>query len=354
MGDHRVMTALDPLHPPTRSSPVRSGEVRDPVGLLASRGARPVGHRRWSPRSEPGGAVPHATTSRRSANDSRPASSAMWAQNPACAAHAAGWATHPSSEPRRRARPRATPWPRRDSTSRRATCRGAHEVEPATPPEVAATARAAGTPSTGTTCRCSGETPWRCDRGAVLGRRVADVGGELPARVALLHPPHEAVARDLGDHGGGGDRGARRVAADDLALLEAGRRHREAVRQADAALDADAAQGVRQRRQVRHVQPALVDPAHAARRDRDLGRGAQDARVELLAPLRGVLLGVVERGQRAQVGQRRAARSRTAPRPRPAARPGSRARPRRRPRRSGTPSARSKREQAARRGVLRS
>ena len=58
------------------------------------------------------------------------------------------------------------------------------------------------------------------DRGAVLGRRVADVGRELPARIARLHAVHEAVARDLRDHGGGGDRGARRVAADDRALLE--------------------------------------------------------------------------------------------------------------------------------------
>ena len=76
------------------------------------------------------------------------------------------------------------------------------------------------------------------DRGAVLGRRVADVGGELPARVALLHPVHEAVARDLGDHGGGGDRGRGGVAADDVALLEARRRDGEAVGQADAAVDA--------------------------------------------------------------------------------------------------------------------
>ena len=59
----------------------------------------------------------------------------------------------------------------------------------------------------------------------------------------------------------------------------------------------------RQRREVRHVQPALVDPAHAARRHRDLGGDPQDARVELLAPLLGVLLGVVQRGQRPQVGQ---------------------------------------------------
>jgi hypothetical protein len=82
--------------------------------------------------------------------------------------------------------------------------------------------------------------PVLLDRGPVLGRRVADVRGELPARVALLHPLHEPVARDLRDDRRRGDRRARRVAADDRALVEARRRDREAVGQAQASLAADA------------------------------------------------------------------------------------------------------------------
>ena len=176
------------------------------------------------------------------------------------------------------------------------------------------------------------------DRGAVLGRGVADVGGELPARVALLHPLHEAVARDLGDHGRGGDRGAqsrrrRRRAAARSPSAGTGKpsdRHRPPSR-------ADAPQHVGQRGQVRLVQPARVDPAHAARGDGDLAAAPQHARVQLLAHLGGVLLGVVQRAQRAQVASATAARSRTARRRRPAARPGSRGPPRRRRPRTGRP-----------------
>ena len=49
--------------------------------------------------------------------------------------------------------------------------------------------------------------------------------------------------------------------------------------------------------------PRAVDSAHAARDDHRASGGAQHERVELLARLRGVLLGVVEAGQRAPVGQ---------------------------------------------------
>ena len=98
--------------------------------------------------------------------------------------------------------------------------------------------------------------------------------------------------------------------------------------------------------------PALVDPAHAARGDGHAGGDPQHARVELLAHLGGVLLGVVQRGQRAQVRQRQSARSRTAPPRRPAGRPGSRARPRRRRRRSGRPSLRSNRNKPTARRAL--
>ena len=202
--------------------------------------------------------------------------------------------------------------------------------------------------------RCSGETPSLCDRGAVLGRRVADVGAELPARVALLHPLHEAVAGDLGDHRRRRDRRAR----------SRRRRRRGAARSPSAGTGNPSERQIPpatptrrrvsdERRQVRLVQAALVDPAHAARRDRDAGRGPQHARVQHLAHLQRVLLGVVERAQRAAVRQARASRSRTAPRRRPAARPGSRGRPRRHRPRTGTPSARSNRKRRLAGGALR-
>ena len=89
------------------------------------------------------------------------------------------------------------------------------------------------------------------------------------------------------------------------------------------------------------MQAARVDAAHAARDDGDLRGGAQDERVQLLAGLGVVLLGVVERAQRADVAHAERARSRTAPRRRRAGRRGSRGRPRRRRRRSGRPSPRS-------------
>src|SRR6185312_10439208 len=53
------------------------------------------------------------------------------------------------------------------------------------------------------------------DRLAVGGRRVADVLGEVPARVLAVRVAHEAVAGHLRDDRGGGDRGAGRVAVDD-------------------------------------------------------------------------------------------------------------------------------------------
>jgi hypothetical protein len=141
------------------------------------------------------------------------------------------------------------------------------------------------------------------DRRPVLGGGVADVGGELPPGVTRLHPLHEAVARDLGDHRRRGDRGAHRVAAHDRALLEARRRDWEAVGQAQAAVAAHARENVAQRGQVRLVEPTLVDAAHAPRRHRDARGGAEHARVERLAHLGRVLLGVVQLRQGAQVAQ---------------------------------------------------
>ena len=89
-----------------------------------------------------------------------------------------------------------------------------------------------------------------------------------------------------------------RVPVDDRALLVAEVGHREAVDEAQAPGPRDAGERVAQRGEVRLVQPVAVDAAHAARDDDDLDGRAHDHRVELVARLGVVLLGVVERGER--------------------------------------------------------
>jgi hypothetical protein len=106
--------------------------------------------------------------------------------------------------------------------------------------------------------------------------------------------PHVAVARDLREHRSSGDRGARRVAADDRALLVADVAEAKAIDEADRMLARDAFERCAERLEVRAVQPARVDAADAANHDRRLRRGAEDERVELLAPGLGVLLRVVQ------------------------------------------------------------
>ena len=75
--------------------------------------------------------------------------------------------------------------------------------------------------------------------------------------------------------------------------------HREAVDQAQAPGPRDGRERGAQGGEVGLVQPVAVDAAHAARDDHDLDGGAHDHRVELVARLGIVLLGVVENGQRA-------------------------------------------------------
>ena len=81
-------------------------------------------------------------------------------------------------------------------------------------------------------------------------------------------------------------------------------RHAEAVDQAERVGRRDPDQRLPERGQVRLVQAARVDPAHAARHDHRLRRRAHDERVELLAAGLGVLLRVVEPRERAPVGER--------------------------------------------------
>ena len=74
------------------------------------------------------------------------------------------------------------------------------------------------------------------DRVAVLGRRVADVLLEAPAGMRGGRSVHVAVAGDLGDHRGGGDRGAGPIAFDDGAMRHLAVGQREAVDQAGGSL----------------------------------------------------------------------------------------------------------------------
>ena len=144
----------------------------------------------------------------------------------------------------------------------------------------------------------------RGDRRAVLGRRVADVRGEVPARVAVGGAAHVAVARDLGEDRGRRDRRAAGVAADHGALLvaEVGRR---GSRRPGRARPSHATPRSAERSASRLVtcRPRASIAAHAAERPRHPRGGAQDERVELLAAGLGVLLGVVQRG-RARGGRR--------------------------------------------------
>ena len=142
------------------------------------------------------------------------------------------------------------------------------------------------------------------DRRAMLGRGVAHVGLEVPLRVPLGDPAHVAVAADLGQHRGRGDRRAAAVAVDDRALLEAEVGHVEAVHEADGAVAGHAEQracaaprgsccAARGRRcPARSETRSPTGPrraARAGRAPRALGR---------------VLLRVVQAAQRAAVGQR--------------------------------------------------
>ena len=185
--------------------------------------------------------------------------------------------------------------------------------------------------------RCSGETPSRAIAAAMLGRRVADVRREVPARVALVGAVHETVARDLGDDRGSRDRRARGVAVDDRALLEAELGDREAVDQAQSAGTRHAPQSVAQSLEVHHVQPAVVDAAHRARHDDDAGaRTPGRADRAPRAPRGRAAWSRSARSASAARGSS-ARRSRTAPPRRRAARRGSLARPRRRRPRAARP-----------------
>ena len=171
----------------------------------------------------------------------------------------------------------------------------------------------------------------------MLGRRVADVPGELPARVQRVSAVHEAVTRHLRDDRGGGDRGARsRRPRRSRAARRASVADREAVGQADAARAG-------RRRAARRA--ARRGSSCAARARRSCARSARRRR-----PSAAVRMTIGKSSSRTSCVccleslRRLSARSsrvverlacRTARRRRRAGRPGSRGRPRRRPRPSG-------------------
>src|SRR3954463_6665608 len=119
------------------------------------------------------------------------------------------------------------------------------------------------------------------DGGAVLGRRVAHVRVELPARMALGGAMHVAVTGALRDDRGSRDGGAPAVTVHDGALLEAEVPHPETVHEADRTVAGDREQSRAEGVQVRDVQAAGVDAAYAARDHGDLRRGPEHLRVEL-------------------------------------------------------------------------
>ena len=142
------------------------------------------------------------------------------------------------------------------------------------------------------------------DRVPVLGCRIPDVLGELKAWVIGVGAAHVPVAGLLREHRRSGNRRALRVATDDRSMLGGSRAEVKAVAKADASLTRDLLERITERREVRDVQPARVDPRRAAGHDRDSRREPEDQRVQLGSPLGRVLLGVVEGAQRADRARR--------------------------------------------------
>lgn len=81
-------------------------------------------------------------------------------------------------------------------------------------------------------------------------------------------------------------------------MLQPELRHTEPIDEAERVLASESAKGGSERLEVRHVQAARVDAARAAHDDRRARRRAQDEWVQLLAARLGVLLRVVEAGER--------------------------------------------------------
>jgi hypothetical protein len=118
-------------------------------------------------------------------------------------------------------------------------------------------------------------------------------------REERVEAPHQSVAGDLRDHGGGRDRRALLVAVDDCRVRWRGRAEPEAVDEARLGGRRQRGQHRAQAVEVAAVQPAPVDLAGRDEPDGD-PVGARDDRPEqLLAPLGRELLRVVQERKRA-------------------------------------------------------
>lgn len=140
------------------------------------------------------------------------------------------------------------------------------------------------------------------DRVAMLGSCIADVLRELPAGMRCVGASHVAIAGLLGDHRRRGDRRALGIPADHRSLFVADAGHRKPIAQAYTPRAADARQSIAQRSQIRDVEAVSVDPRRASRDDRDLGSDSKNHGIQLRAHRRGLLLGVVQRTERANLG----------------------------------------------------
>ena len=162
------------------------------------------------------------------------------------------------------------------------------------------------------------------ERREMLGHAVAHVALEAVAGMGQAQPPHQPVARHLGDDRGGGDRGDDGVAADHRLAVAAGLDAVAAVDEDEPRLDRQRRDRARQRPQRGAQDVVAVDARGRREGDRHLGAGA-DLGVELFARF----------GDRASWNRRgRAARAwdRGSPRRRPPGRRAAPCPPRRSPR----------------------
>ena len=183
--------------------------------------------------------------------------------------------------------------------------------------------------------RCRTLGPCTAERGQVLGRAVPDVALEAVLRVALGEPHHQAVARDLGDDGGGRDRRRLLVAVDDVAVLARHRQPEAVGDQRRVVRRIELLERPRQGVQVGAVDVPGVDLGHRHHDQRDAQGAAQDRRQQRVARQRRAPLRVVEPRQRTALRERERIGLEQHSRPPPAGRPGRPAPPRRCPPRTG-------------------
>ena len=115
----------------------------------------------------------------------------------------------------------------------------------------------------------------------------------------MIGGAHVAVARDLRDDRRRGDRGALRVAVDDRPVGRRGWTQPEAVDEVRLGHRVEIAENRAKTTEIRAVQADTVDLARRDHAHRDRGGAADDRAEQLLSGVRRDLLGVVQRGERA-------------------------------------------------------